>query len=73
MGSQCSFSRRDVERWWLGAKRMSHAAKFRIFWRGWITELGVSYDNSYSSQAMRGYYIGSNMSLGCVFSKKPAD
>jgi len=40
MESKCSFSRRGVE-WWWGAKRTSLAAKFRIFWRGWMTELGV--------------------------------
>ena len=34
MGSQCSSC------WWQGAKRMSPAAKFWIFWRGWMTELG---------------------------------
>ena len=31
MGSQCSFSRRGVEWWWQGAKRMSLAAEFCIF------------------------------------------
>ena len=41
MGSQCIFSRRGVEWWVRGAKRTSLAAKFRIFWRGWMTELGV--------------------------------
>ena len=41
MGSQCSFSRRGVEWWWWGAKRTSLAAKFWIFRRGWMTELGV--------------------------------
>ena len=41
MGSQCSFSRRDVEWWWQGAKRTSLAAKFWIFYRGWMTELCV--------------------------------
>ena len=41
MGSQCSFSRRGVECWWRGAKRTSLAAKFWIFWRSSMTELGV--------------------------------
>ena len=41
MGSQCSFSRRGVEWWWRGAKKTSLAVKFWIFWRGWMTELGV--------------------------------
>ena len=36
MGSQCSFSRRGVECLWRGAKRTSLAAKFGIFWRGWM-------------------------------------
>ena len=41
MESQCSFSSRGVEWWWWGAKRTSLASKFSIFWRGWMTELGV--------------------------------
>ncbi len=64
MGSQCSFSRRGVEWWWRGAKRISLAAKFWIFWRGWMT------GDSCSSQAVRGYIY---KSLGSVFSEKPAD
>ena len=40
MGSQCSFTRRGVC-WWRGAKRTSLAAKFRVLWRDWMTELGV--------------------------------
>ena len=42
MGSQRSFSRTGVEWWWRGVKRTSLAAKFWIFWRGWMTELGVT-------------------------------
>ena len=41
MGSQCSFSRRGTEWWLQGAKRTSLAAKFWIFWIGWMMELGV--------------------------------
>ena len=57
MGSQCSFSRRVVEWWWQSAKRTNLAAKFYFLGRGWMTEVGV----------------GSNKSLGCIFSEKPAD
>ena len=41
MGSQCSFSGSGVKWLWWGAKRTSLAAKFKVFWRGWMTELGV--------------------------------
>ena len=41
MGSQCIFTSRSVDWWWWGAKRTSLAAKFWIFCRGWMTELGV--------------------------------
>ena len=35
MGSQCSFPG-EVLSGGVGAKRMSLAAKFSIFWRGWL-------------------------------------
>ena len=40
MGSQNSSPRRGVGWWWRCAKRTSLAAKFWIFWRGCVTELG---------------------------------
>ena len=46
------------EWWWRGAKRTSLAAKFWIFWRGWMTELGRcthDWGDSCSSQAVREY------------------
>ena len=62
MGSQCSFSRRDVEWWWRDAKRMSLAEKFWVFWRGWMTELGVP-----TVAVVKPWKdIGSNNSLGCI-------
>ena len=59
MGSQRSFSFRGVEWWWRDAKRTSLAAKFWIFWRGWMTELGVPMRRQFqdSSQAVRGFKI----------------
>ena len=69
MGSQCSFSRRGVAWWWRGAKRTSLAAKFWIFWRGWIRcshKETVAVVKPWKD-------VGSNKSLGCVFSEKPAD
>ena len=72
MGSQCGFSRRGTEWWWLGANRTSLGAKFWISWRGWMTKLGVPHEETVA--IVKSWEdIRSNKSLGCIFSGKHAD
>ena len=72
MGSQCSFSRRGIEWWWRGAKRTSLAAKFWIFCRELDVRIRCTHEERVA--VVKPWEdIGSNKSLGCVFSEKPAD
>ena len=74
MGSQCSFSRRGVEWWWQGAKRTSLAAKFCIFWRGCNLYDRIRCTHEETVAVVKPWEdIGSNKSLGCVFSEIPAE
>ena len=71
MGSQCSFSRRGVEWWWLGAKRTSLAAVLNFRER---LDDRIRCTHEETVAAVKPWEdIGSNKSLGCVFSEKPWD
>ena len=72
MGSQSSFSRRGVECWWRGAAK-SLAAKFWIFLRGWMTELGVPWLETAAVVTEPWEDIGSNTEVFAASCEKPAD
>ena len=71
MGSQCSFFRRGVEGGWRGAMRMSLAAKFWTFWKGWM-RIGCTHEETVTVIKPR-EDVGGNKSFGCIFSEKSAD
>ena len=73
MGSQCSFSRRGVEWWWRGAKRTSLAAKFLISVLERLDDRIRCTHEETVAVVKPWKDIGSNKSLGCVCSEKPAD
>ena len=67
MGSQCSFSRRGVEWWWQGTKR-----KVLNFLERMDDRIKCTHEETFA--VVKPWEdIGSNKSLGCVFSEKPAD